>query len=221
MKYLFIALASIFLAACEEAPREFHHSVLQFGTIIDVTLYDVDEKLATRAFQDLDHDFEYMHQNWTPWEASTLSRTNLLIPTGKKFSIDPSIEPLINESKTLSEKTDKLFNPAIGLLINLWQFHKYDQPDIRPPDKHKIESIVQQNPDLANLHIEGVKMYSDNPAVQLNFGAFAKGYGVDIAMERLKQLGIKNAIINTGGDLKAMGNHGDRPWKIAIRHPRQ
>ena len=40
-------------------------------------------------------------------------------------------------------------------------------------------------------------------------------------MQLLKNMGIKNAIINTGGDLKAIGSHGDRPWQIAIKHPRK
>ncbi|MCW9013801.1 MAG: FAD:protein FMN transferase [Gammaproteobacteria bacterium] len=221
IKFFIFSLLALLLTACDNNPKEFHHSILQFGTIIDVTLYDVDEKLAAQAFKELDADFEYMHQNWTPWEPSSVSRVNSLIPTGKKFSMDPSVIPLVIESKKLAAKTDNLFNPAIGKLINLWQFHKHDQPGIAPPDKQQIDQLIQQNPQMSNLHLEGVKMYSDNPNVQLSFGAFAKGYAIDLSIKRLKQLGIDNAIINTGGDLKTMGNHGDRPWKIAIRHPRK
>ena len=64
-------------------------------------------------------------------------------------------------------------------------------------------------------------MKSLNPDVQLNFGAYAKGYAIDLSIQHLKNMGIKNAIINTGGDLKAIGKHGDRHWRIAIQHPRQ
>ena len=219
--FLIISALSILLTGCERQSQEFRHSILQFGTIIDVTLYDVDEKLADKVFKDLDADYEYMHQNWTPWQPSSLSRTNLLIPTGKNFSLDPSILPLIKESKQIAEKTEHLFNPTIGKLINLWQFHKHDQPDIRPPETSEIQTLVDQNPRLTDLHLKGVKLRSTNPHVQLNFGAFAKGYAIDRSMSYLKQLGIRNAIINSGGDLKAMGKHGERPWRIAIRHPRK
>lgn len=64
-------------------------------------------------------------------------------------------------------------------------------------------------------------MFSNNKFVSLNFGAFAKGYGIDLEMQQLKSMGIKNAIINTGGDLKAIGSHGNRAWRIAIQHPRK
>jgi thiamine biosynthesis lipoprotein len=42
---------------------------------------------------------------------------------------------------------------------------------------------------------------------------------VDLAVEALQRLGIQNGIVNTGGDLRAFGRHGDRPWRVAIRRP--
>jgi thiamine biosynthesis lipoprotein len=62
---------------------------------------------------------------------------------------------------------------------------------------------------------------SHNPEVTLDLGAFAKGYGIDLGIQQLREMGITNAIINAGGDLRAIGQHGDRPWKIGIRHPRK
>ncbi|MDQ7072543.1 MAG: FAD:protein FMN transferase [Gammaproteobacteria bacterium] len=57
--------------------------------------------------------------------------------------------------------------------------------------------------------------------MKIGFGAFAKGYAVDQAISALQQLGINNAIVNIGGDLRAIGSHGKRPWVVGIRHPRQ
>jgi thiamine biosynthesis lipoprotein len=57
--------------------------------------------------------------------------------------------------------------------------------------------------------------------VKLGFGAFAKGTAVDAAIDALRAQGVDNAIINIGGDLRAIGSHGERPWVIGIRHPRQ
>ena len=55
--------------------------------------------------------------------------------------------------------------------------------------------------------------------MQLDFGGIAKGYAVDLTIARLRELGINNAIVNAGGDLRAMGSHGDRPWRVAVRKP--
>jgi thiamine biosynthesis lipoprotein len=55
--------------------------------------------------------------------------------------------------------------------------------------------------------------------VQLDFGGIAKGHAVDLTIDRLRSLGIENAIVNAGGDLRAIGDHGDRPWRVAVRQP--
>ena len=106
MRIFVILLALALTSACEHKAKEFHHSTLKFGIIIDMTLYDVDEALAETAFATLDHDFEYMHAAWSPWEPGSLSRMNVLIPTGAKFSVGPAVLPLIEQSLILSEKLD-------------------------------------------------------------------------------------------------------------------
>jgi thiamine biosynthesis lipoprotein len=62
-------------------------------------------------------------------------------------------------------------------------------------------------------------MSTRNRSVQLDFGGIAKGYATDLAIDTLDQMGISNAIVNAGGDLRAVGRHGDRPWRVAIRDP--
>lgn len=219
-KPLFSAALFSLLAACSQPAQEHQHSSLHFGTLIDTTLYDVDQKTAEAAFKQLDQNFSYWHKAWSPWQPGSLRRVNGLIKTGHAFTVGPSIMPLIERSIELAEQTDNLFNPAIGELINLWQFHKHEEPDIAPPAAADIEALVARQPLMSDLQIDGIKMLSHNPTVSLNFGAFAKGYAIDLQIQLLKDMGINNAIINTGGDLKAIGSHGDRPWRIAIRHPR-
>jgi len=208
------------LTACDKTPEEFHHSSLNFGTLIDITLYDVSPDLANSAFKQLDEDFTYMHMAWSPWETGSIKRANVLLKTGIAFSAGPGTLDLIKKSMPIAEKTEHLFNPVIGKLINLWQIHKHDDPDIKPPDDQLIKQLVKSNPQLTDIEVNGVKIRTDNPDISLNFGAYAKGYAIDIEINMLKNMGIKHAIISAGGDLKTIGSHGDRPWSIAIQHPR-
>ncbi len=220
MLKLIIIFAALGLSGCEKPAEEFQHSSLHFGTLIDVTLYDVSAEQADTAFKQLDKDFAYMHSAWSPWVAGSMSRTNKLLKTGAGFSAGPGVLDLIKKSTVIANQSNQLFNPAIGELINLWQIHKSDDPNIRPPKKSAIEKLVKSNPRLSDIKLNGVRLQTDNNSVSLNFGAFAKGYAIDLEINMLKSMGIKNAIINTGGDLKAIGSHGDRPWYIAIQHPR-
>lgn len=221
MKHLALLIFTVTLLGCEPQTKEYRHTILQFDTLINVTLYDVDEQLAQGVFNELDRDFEHYHQSWSPYQPSALTRINVLIPTGENFSIAPSVLPLLEQSSILSRQTDDLFNPAVGKLIKLWQFHRHDDPDIKPPEASRIAQLVKANPRLGNLHFDGIKMRSDNPEVELNFGAIAKGFAVDRSIQYLRERGIHNAIFAVAGDIKALGRHGDRPWRVAIKHPRQ
>lgn len=61
---------------------------------------------------------------------------------------------------------------------------------------------------------------SRNRAVKLDLGGYAKGYALDRAAAILKQQGIRNALINIGGNVLALGAHGSRAWRVGIQHPR-
>lgn len=216
-----LLLAFLSMTACEQQPSVAEHTIIAFGTLIDITLYNVEPQLADKAFKQLEEDFHRYHAAWTPWEPGSLTRTNQLLATGGSFSTPPSVLPLIQQSTTLYQTSEGLFNPAIGNLIRLWQMHKHDEPDIKPPKQAEIEAMVKQNPSMSDLQLDGLKLHSNNTHVALNFGAFAKGYAIDRSFEQLHKLGIHNAIINAGGDLRVNGTHGKRPWRIGIRHPRQ
>ncbi len=60
------------------------------------------------------------------------------------------------------------------------------------------------------------------PDVGLDWGAIAKGFGIDLASKSLVQMGISNGFINAGGDLYCWGNNpSDQPWNIGLKHPRE
>jgi len=104
-------------------------------------------------------------------------------------------------------------------LIALWGFHD-ENFEPRLPDPQAIRALVAANPRMTDLELDGNRVRSRNPAVQLDFGGFAKGYTVDEVIEALRRGGAEHAVVNAGGDLRAIGRHGDRPWRIGIRHPR-
>jgi thiamine biosynthesis lipoprotein len=127
---------------------------------------------------------------------------------------------MVRRSQQIEASTGGRFNPAIGKLIRLWGFHTSDYPIMGPPPSQlQISEILEHKPSSTDIHINGLELRSDNPIVQLDFGGIAKGYAVDLTIAHLRELGIGNAIVNAGGDLRAIGSHGDRPWRVAIRKP--
>ncbi len=213
-----VAFAGI-TSSCQQQNREYHDDFLVFGTIINVTLLDVDNKTAQDSFRYIREDLKVMHRVWHVWEPGSLMRMNKLLEQTGEFSGAPSVLELLLVAKHLAIKSQHLFNPAIGKLIALWGFHSHKQPGIQP-SKQSIQELLKQNPTLLDIKIKGIRVSNSNPAVKIDLGGIAKGFAIDRLLRYLKQRGIHNALINTGGDLKVIGKHGDRPWKIAIRNPR-
>jgi thiamine biosynthesis lipoprotein len=211
----------LLLSAC--AKREeplYQQQLLTFGTIVEISIWGAEKGLAQQASSQIGEDLQQMHNDWHAWHDSPLVRMNQALSVGASATVPASILPLVQKSIALSRASEGMFNPAMGRLIKLWGFEQDDLPSGPPPDPAAIAALTKQHPGMDDLILDGGRLRSTNPAVQLDFGAIAKGHGVDLAITRLRELGIQNAIINAGGNLRAIGKHGDRPWRIGIRNPR-
>lgn len=160
----------------------------------------------------MDHDFH-------AWHNSRLTALNARLAQGKPAPVDAALLDLVSRARQLSLASDGLFDPALGKLFGLWGFQS-DEPVGPPPSEQKIKAILGALPTMADLHITANSVRSDNPHLSLDFGAIAKGYAAQLAIEHLQRLGVHNAIVAAAGDLHVLGKHGARPWHIGIRHPR-
>ncbi len=219
------ALAPIFLAclllvsACQRNGEQ-GAELYVFGTLVEIKLWGVAAQDASHAFAEIQQMFQAMHRDWHAWEPGRLTDINQAFAEGRSAMADADIVEMIRRSQSLEEATGGRFNPAIGALIRLWGFHTSDYPiEGPPPSQARISAILDLHPSTADIRIEGLEISSGNPAVQLDLGGIAKGYAVDLTIARLRAMGIDNAIVNAGGDLRAMGTHGDRPWRVAVRKP--
>ena len=214
-----ILLCLILLSACQR-DQEQSAELYVFGTIVEIKLWGASPEEAGQAFIEIQQMFQAMHRDWHAWEPGRLVDINKAFAEGKSATADEEIIEMIRRSQPLEVSTGGRFNPAIGALIRLWGFHTSDYPiEGPPPSQAQIDEILDHHPSSNDIHIDGLQLTSENPAVQLDFGGIAKGYAVDLTIERLRAMGINNAIVNTGGDLRAMGSHGDRPWRVAVRKP--
>lgn len=207
------------LAACSQPPLVQQQSYV-FGTLVEVSVYGAPEAQAQQAISAVLGRFDQLHRQLHAWQPSELSRLNAALAGGKRTTVSPELAMLLRDAQTLSNQSGDLFNPAIGGLIALWGFHA-DAPQARVPDAAAIARWVNAAPRMRDLQIAGNVVWSANPAVQLDLGGYAKGYALDEAVRILKAHGIRNALVNIGGNVIALGRHGDRAWRVGIQHPRK
>lgn len=216
-----VLLSCVFLTSCTNEPAARQAKFFAFGTEIDVSLFGVEAEAADNTVAVLEAAFTNVNDTWHAWQPSTLTNINNAISQGESIPVSDEVTALINQAKSLAIKSDHLFNPAAGKLFELWGFHNDAWFESRPPPSQQtITRWLQTQPSMTQISIDNGILSSENPHIKLGFGAFAKGHAVDSAIRALKQQGINNAIVNIGGDLRAIGTHGRRPWIIGIRHPR-
>ena len=214
--WLFLLLG---LVACSSPPLVQQQSYV-FGTLVEVSVYGAPEIQAQKAIAAVLARFDALHRSLHAWQPSELSRLNTALAQGQRATVTPELAAMLRDAQTLSIQSNDLFNPAIGGLIAVWGFHT-DAPQARVPDAAAIARWVQAAPRMGDLHIENGAAWSDNPAVQLDLGGYAKGFALDEAVRILKAQGIHNALVNIGGNVIALGAHGKRPWRVGVQHPRK
>lgn len=207
------------LTACSP-PQLTQQQAYVFGTLVEVSVYDTSPEQAQQATSAVLARFDQLHRMLHAWQPSELSALNTAIAAGKPAQVTPELKALLQDAQRLSRQSDDLFNPAIGGLIALWGFQS-DAPQTRIPLASDIARWVDAAPRMRDLTIEDNRVRSSNPAVRLDLGGYAKGYALDEAVRILQSHGIRHALVNIGGNVIAMGAHGNRPWRVGIQHPRQ
>ncbi len=215
-----LAALSLLLAACiPQSQPVYHHRADLPGSFVDITLIGVSQKTADHAISEVIDELKTMHDLWGSPQAAPLRRANQLLPSGKRFTVAPSLLPLIQIGKRFSALSDHLIDPAMGALNRLWGIGTPDGPCRPPPTRRQIEALLAQHIGMDDIEIHRIQICSRNPFAQLDFSLFRDGYAVDLAIQRLRELGVDNALLNLGGNLRAIGSRRGTPWRIALRNP--
>jgi len=207
------------LAGCGREPL-YQSQAYVFGTLVDVSIYGESEERARSLTAHVLQEFQRLHDGLHAWKAgSELDKLNQAFAAGKKTDVSPELAAMLRDATQISERSGGLFNPAIGGLIKLWGFQRDEFTPLRP-DPAQIAALVQAAPAMSDIVIEGNSAYSKNPAVRLDLGGYAKGYALDLAADYLRREKVHGALVNIGGNIIAIGQHGKRPWRVGIQHPR-
>jgi thiamine biosynthesis lipoprotein len=203
----------VLLAGCERRQHLVEQHLLEFGTIIEITMIVDDLPRAQALLAEIETRLQRQRSAWHAWEDSDLSRFNAQLRQGPRAFVPPSLAELLELSFRYYEATDGLFNPALGRLIAAYGFHGTDA------DSELIAEIRSDIPGMRDLRIDGNQATLLNPQLQIDFGGIAKGYAIGRIGDYLDANGIEHYVINAGGDLVTAGNRFGRPWRIGIQNP--
>jgi FAD:protein FMN transferase len=211
----------LLLAACgrDAADQETRHRFMAMGTLVDVTTWAAPTAEAEAAARAVEALFHELHLAWDPWGDGELGRINRALAAGESIMPEADLADLLLEAAAISRASDGLFDPGIGPVVRLWGFSRDESRPDAPPDADAIAAALAGTAPLPEL-VEAGGRISGPPGARIDLGAFLKGVAVDRGLALLREHGIEHAIVNAGGDLRAIGRRGDRAWRIGIRAAR-
>ena len=219
VRLILIALAGLVLAACGKAPLHQQESFV-FGTRVEILIAGLDEAQARPAAAAVLREFDRLHRTYHAWQPSELSNLNAAIAAGRKQAVSAELASFITDAQQRAALGGARFDPGIGALIRLWGFQS-DEFKSALPDPNALAAWRAAHPGIADLTLDGLQVSSRNAQVSLDFGGYLKGVALDRAADILHAQGVRNALINIGGNVMALGTKNGQAWKVGIQHPRQ
>lgn len=154
---------------------------------------------------------------FTVWRDSELTRLNERAGQGP-ISVSREMAELLAVSVECGRMTHGAFDITHFPLRPLWNY-KAEHPTL--PSQEQIDAA------LAFVDYSRIKVDLEHNTVEMprgfsvDLGGIAKGYGIDRAMRVMLDQGVKNGLVQAGGDTKALGRKFGEPWQIAIKNPRR
>lgn len=133
--------------------------------------------------------------------------------------VSPEFFEVLSAALLVGEATAGAYDVTVGPLVDRWGFGPgHEPPDIPPQaEREMLLQIVGQG----KLQVDPEKPAVLKPVeLSLDLSSIAKGYAVDKLAEYLESEGVKNYLVEVGGEIRVAGlsGRGD-PWRIAIEKP--
>ena len=219
-----VVAASVLLVACS-SPRGatpaalVQRSRVSMGSQLQLSAWTSDEASAVAAFDAVFAEFDRLESLMSVWrEGSDIVRLNA-VAGDHAVPVSPEIIEVLTIARQVSEWTGGKFDVTFGALSDLWRFD-HDQ-DGRVPDP----ALVRQRLPLIDFRALTIDKpmgtaFLQRKGMRAHLGGIGKGYAIDRGIGILRGRGLRDFMIQAGGDLYVAGLKDGRPWRLGIQDPR-
>lgn len=156
---------------------------------------------------------------------STISRFN---QAAEDFTLEgeqPHFTANFIRSREIHALTDGAFDPTVMPLVNYWGFGYTPKKPVTRVDSLMVDSLLTLVGLAAVTGLESPAhrtLSKPLPGIQLDFSAIAKGYAVDVVGQFLLAQGIKDVLVDIGGEARGWGRspRGDA-WTLGVNMPEE
>jgi thiamine biosynthesis lipoprotein len=206
---LFLGIIAL-LTACDKRPEKIVIQGEAQGSYFAVTYFDEQGRNFRCEIDSIFHAVDISVNLWV--DTSVISKVN----RNEEVELDSIFVGNFRIAQEAARLSDGYFDPTISPIVAAWGFSYKHGDSITPQLIDSLKQLV----DYRNIRIENGKVVKAYPAMTLDFNAIAQGYTTDLIAAFLDSRGIKNYLVDTGGEIMARGckPNGD-PWIVGIEKP--
>ena len=198
------------LASCNRGPQKMALQGEAQGSYYAITYYDEQGRNFQQEIDSIFHAVDVSVNLWV--DTSVISKVN----RNEEVKLDSIFVDNFRIAQEAASLSDGYFDPTISPIVAAWGFSYKHGDTITPQLIDSLKQLV----DYRNIRIEEGKVVKANPAMTLDFNAIAQGYTSDLIASFLDSRGIKNYLVDTGGEIMARGEKpNDQPWIVGIEKP--
>jgi thiamine biosynthesis lipoprotein len=187
------------------------------GTRIAVEFWDEDKAHAEQCAEQIFSEMRRIDALMSPYKPnSELSRINQQA-AGQAIQISEEMFKLLEKSLQMSQLSNGAFDITFSSVGHLYNYRE----GIKPSEEDIQQSLKSINYRHVLLDNTNRSVRFAQPGVHIDLGGIAKGYAVDNGIAILVKCGIKGGMVSAGGDSRILGDRGNRPWMMGVRHPRK
>lgn len=214
-----VLLLSVLLSACSSEPQYPFQKIEGFaqGTTYHITYWSpepVDHQAIESEVQKIFEQIDNNLSNYRP--DSTIEFFNARQST-ESFEVGPDIVSLIRVGQNVSQLSQGCFDLTIKPLFELWGFQG---ETLTMPD----QAAIQEGLNLVGMNklqvVDDSHLLKKLAKVRVDLSAVAQGFSVGKISDALEQRGVRNYLVEIGGELKTQGHKPDgQAWRIAVEKP--
>lgn len=209
-KTVLFIIVILFLTACDPNKKQQFIGKAQ-GSYYSITYFDLRNRDFSREFDSIFKEVDDAISLWN--ENSILSRVN---NNDTNVVLNQIFIDNFNWAQKASEVSGGVFDATIGPLVAAWGFHNKKGLNMT----NAIVDSIKQFVDYRKIRIKDHKIVKDDPRITLDFNAVAQGYTSDLIGAFLLSKGVRNFLVDVGGEILVKGNKPNKEyWTIGIEEP--
>jgi FAD:protein FMN transferase len=193
--------------------RAYYLSGYAQGTTYHITYYAGDSIVSTKEIDSIMSSLDSSLSLYKPY--SLISAFN---DAEKEIEMDGHLKKVINKAIKISKETNGISDPTVFPLVQAWGFGP--AKNLSSPDSATINKILSCV-GVQNIYIDKNKLVKKNSCVKIDLNGIAQGYSVDVVAAFLEKKGIKNYLVEIGGEIVMKGKKypGAKNMSIGIETP--